>query len=98
MVFIKNFPFVNNWINSNAVVVRIFIQIAVLLILEIQLFSFKVWVATLGCIVVGILIAWFFEVGNSHIIDKLLRESYFESFTTVSIVMFATALLKGNSM
>ena len=54
--------------------------------------------ATLGCIVVGIQIAWFFEVGNSHIQAKLLRESYFESFTTVFIVMFATALLKGNSM
>ena len=78
--------------------VRIFVQIAVLLILEIKLFYFQVWVATLGCIVVGILMAWFFEVGNSHILDKLLRESYFESFTTVSIVMFATALLKGNSM
>ena len=53
--------------------------------------------ATLGCIVVGILIAWFFEVGNSHIQNKLLRESYLESLTNVSIVMFATALLKGNS-
>ena len=52
--------------------------------------------ATLGCIVVGILIACFFEIGNSHIQNKLLSKSYFESFTTVSIVMFATALLKGN--
>ena len=52
--------------------------------------------ATLGCTVVGIQIAWFFEVGNSHIQAKLLRKSYFESFTTVFIVMFATALLKGN--
>ena len=52
--------------------------------------------ATLGCIVVGILIAWFFEVGNTHIQSRPLRETYSESFTTVSLVMFATALLKGN--
>ena len=46
----------------------------------------------------GILIAWIFEVGNTHIKTKQLTESYFHSFTTVAIVMFATALLKGKQL
>ena len=52
--------------------------------------------ASLGCIVVEILIVYYLEIGNTHIKSKLLTGSYFDSFSSVSIVMFATALLKGN--
>ena len=38
----------------------------------------------------------FLEIGNTHIQSKLLTGSYFDLISSVSIVMFATALLKGN--
>ena len=60
------------------------------------LLSFQVWLVAIGCVVVGIMIMCFFEVGNTHIKAELLTESYLESLSTVSIVVFATALLKGN--
>ena len=60
------------------------------------LLSFQVWLAAIGCVVVGIMIMCCFEVGNTHIKAELLTESYLESLSTVSIVVFATALLKGN--
>ena len=54
------------------------------------------WLAALGCIIVGIAIVWILEVGSSHVQSRLPSTSNSESFTTISIVMLATALLKGN--
>ena len=48
---------------------------------------------TLGCLAVVVFVTWTYEVGTAYLQGKQPR--YYESFSTISIVMFALILLKG---